>query len=766
MNKAAVCLLIWGAGLAPLRAQGAAPNRAPEKTAPLMEEDIKTAQLIKQRVAKLERVDIPSLAQEALARERQYLTGLVGRFHMPETSALTLESIRPVLQRLEAAQGRRPVAGPVSFSHSIANAFYEHDKVLAPGNPDIWAASGDNYAAQRMYQDSFRDYGQALRLGRRDARTWTGYGTAAFHMGDTRLAYRAAQSAVRADPNDRAAVSLLKLSEGRAPQVQLPDVGDAGDRRFAAGSAGSGAAVSGAQGMSPAEAAAQRPAEAPPGAVQQSAAVTAEAAAALGVKDYTHAYDLAGKAVELDARNAQAWNYKAIAENKLGRFDDAIHDASFALGLEPGNAAALQTRSWAFSKTQRYREALADANATLEKEPESSFSYYNRAFALAGLRDRDGAMASLQQAARWDRRFESSYEQARQAPQDADLVYLFDGVEPRGAVPAAGPDGGGRTRRFLRLTALSLSGGALMALGLLQLVSPRWRRRVGATLRSLAGGAPAAAGGEPGEAFWSGYTVSREIGSGGMAVVYEAMDHALARRVAIKKMRDQFRCDAQERQCFLAEARTVAALHHPNIVDIYSIVEDSGDIYLVFEYVEGQTLADMLHTAGAFTFPAARKVLKEVCAAVDYAHGQNVIHRDLKPSNIMIANDGKVKVMDFGVARRAKDAAAKLSQTQHIVGTPPYMAPEQEQCLVRKESDVFSLGVCFYEMLSLKLPFEGQGAAMLLNKINGQHLPLSPAAGGLPAGLAAVMAKALCPDPDQRYRTAGEFAAALSGLPG
>ncbi|OGS27415.1 MAG: hypothetical protein A3J82_05290 [Elusimicrobia bacterium RIFOXYA2_FULL_69_6] len=236
--------------------------------------------------------------------------------------------------------------------------------------------------------------------------------------------------------------------------------------------------------------------------------------------------------------------------------------------------------------------------------------------------------------------------------------------------------------------------------------------------------------------------------------------------MAIKKMRDEIRNDPEERRRFLTEARTVATLHHPNIADIYSIVEDSGDVYLVFEYVDGKTACDFLDESGPLALPDAKRVMKEACAAVDYAHAQGIIHRDLKPSNIMLASNGGVKVMDFGVARQAAEAINKAAQTNTIVGTPPYMAPEQEQGTVRRESDIFALGVCFYELVSGKLPFAGQGAGMLLNKMNGKHIPLSGVAAGLPAGTDEVVAKALDPDPEKRYRTAGDFAAALQSLPG
>jgi serine/threonine-protein kinase len=232
--------------------------------------------------------------------------------------------------------------------------------------------------------------------------------------------------------------------------------------------------------------------------------------------------------------------------------------------------------------------------------------------------------------------------------------------------------------------------------------------------------------------------------------------------VAIKKMREELRADERERRRFLEEARTVAALHHPNIVDIYAVVEEGPDVFLVFEYVDGETVYDILCKRKTLALSQAAGIMRGMAAALDYAHGQGVIHRDLKPSNVMIDQGGFIKVMDFGIARAAKDAATRASMTNTIIGTPPYMAPEAERGEIRKEGDVFALAACAYEMLTGKPAFTGAG--MLMNKIDMAFVPPTHSVPSLPAGVDEVVRKGLEADPAKRFHTAGEFVKALEGL--
>lgn len=228
-------------------------------------------------------------------------------------------------------------------------------------------------------------------------------------------------------------------------------------------------------------AAASRQARVPGPRIQRSAALSRQAASALAERDFSAGLILATQAIDLNGANAQAWNFRAIANAKLGRLGQAVYDASFVLGLVPGNPAALQTRSWALSRQGRFQEALADASLSLQAEPDNAYAHHARAVALAGLGDREGAREALRRSAGLDPRFQAAYEQALRGPRNLDLLFLLkDGLAlppaPRSSFP------------FLRLVLYSLSGAILVALGLLHVLSAAWRQRLRTTVRRVLGG--------------------------------------------------------------------------------------------------------------------------------------------------------------------------------------------------------------------------------------------------------------------------------------
>jgi serine/threonine-protein kinase len=258
------------------------------------------------------------------------------------------------------------------------------------------------------------------------------------------------------------------------------------------------------------------------------------------------------------------------------------------------------------------------------------------------------------------------------------------------------------------------------------------------------------------------YIRGRKIGEGGMGAVYEGQDNTLRRRVAIKRLRPELQKLERERARFVTEAHNVAKLHHPNIVEIYDVVETAGETYIVFEYVDGRTLHDELNNSSRRRLSprAALDHLRQIAEALDHAHKRGVIHRDLKPSNMMIDENERVKIMDFGISRVVLDTMATTTNT--IVGTPVYMAPEQSMGSVNKKLDVYALGVSFYEMLTGALPFKGDD---LNGKMDGRFPKASALLPDLPAAMDVVIARALAPDPDKRYESCTEFyKAALDAL--
>ena len=264
------------------------------------------------------------------------------------------------------------------------------------------------------------------------------------------------------------------------------------------------------------------------------------------------------------------------------------------------------------------------------------------------------------------------------------------------------------------------------------------------------------------------YEVGDLIGRGGMAQVHLGYDTRLSRTVAIKILRTDLAQDPMFLARFRREAQSAAALNHPSIVSVYDtgeeqIVSTMGKEiplpYIVMEYVKGRTVASLLTDGDPVPISEAVQIIVGVLSALEYSHHEGIIHRDIKPGNVMLTPDGKVKVMDFGIARAIADSAATMTQTNSVVGTAQYLSPEQARGeVVDARSDLYSAGCLFYELLTGKPPFTGDSAvSVAYQHVSETPRPASLIAPDIPDSIDRVVMKSLAKGRDNRYQSAAEF---------
>jgi beta-lactam-binding protein with PASTA domain/tRNA A-37 threonylcarbamoyl transferase component Bud32 len=264
------------------------------------------------------------------------------------------------------------------------------------------------------------------------------------------------------------------------------------------------------------------------------------------------------------------------------------------------------------------------------------------------------------------------------------------------------------------------------------------------------------------------YRILRRLGAGGMANVYLAEDEELGRRVAVKILNERYANDDLFIERFNREAKSAASLSHPNIVSIYDRGEAEGTYYIAMEVVEGRSLKELILTRGPLSVPVAIAYTKQILAALRFAHRNGIIHRDIKPHNVLLGAEDRLKVTDFGIARAG---ASQMTEAGSIMGTAQYLSPEQARgAPVTAASDLYSVGVVLYEMLTGQTPFNGDSPIEIAMKhLNETPKPPSAIRRGLPRELDHVVLRALAKEPEDRYQSADELAADLdrveAGLP-
>ena len=264
------------------------------------------------------------------------------------------------------------------------------------------------------------------------------------------------------------------------------------------------------------------------------------------------------------------------------------------------------------------------------------------------------------------------------------------------------------------------------------------------------------------------YELDREMGRGGMGIVYRARDRRLKRHVAIKILPPELAFRSEIRSRFLREAETAAQLSHPNIVPIYSVDEAEGIVYFVMACVDGENLGKRIHDRGPLPIGDARRILAEVADALAYAHARGVVHRDIKPDNILLDSSAdRALVTDFGIARAVIEGSdSRLTATGMAIGTPAYMSPEQAAGDVEIDgrSDLYALGVVGYQMLAGELPFNASSTpAMLVKHLSEKPIPVDQRRPDVPRDLADAVMRLLEKEPDHRFASAGELESALRG---
>ncbi len=261
------------------------------------------------------------------------------------------------------------------------------------------------------------------------------------------------------------------------------------------------------------------------------------------------------------------------------------------------------------------------------------------------------------------------------------------------------------------------------------------------------------------------YELIEKIGEGGMAVVYKGKDRLLNRYVAVKILRPEFTKDAQFIENFKRESQAAAGLQHPNIISVYDVGREGDIHFIVMELIDGRPLSDIIKEQAPLNYKQAIEITRQVASALSLAHRNNIIHRDIKPHNIMMTRDGMAKLGDFGIAKAVSDSTL-VAETSRIIGSVHYFSPEQARgSYVDERSDIYSLGIVLYEMLTGQVPFDGDNPVQVaLMHINDDIIPPSKLVPGIPPALEKLVMKATDKFQSNRYKSADELLEDLQNI--
>ena len=248
-----------------------------------------------------------------------------------------------------------------------------------------------------------------------------------------------------------------------------------------------------------------------------------------------------------------------------------------------------------------------------------------------------------------------------------------------------------------------------------------------------------------------GYRLTKKIGSGGLGIVFQAWQLSMKRPVAIKILYDRWAKDVEFKSRFLLEARVMGRLSHQNLIQVYDVGRESNHLYFAMEFIEGGTVEQMIHDSGGLPPHEALGISLQVLRAIHYISGYDIVHRDIKPANILMSKSGTAKLGDFGFLLTKNEAA--LAQEGYVIGTPDYISPEQASGRnVDIRSDIYSLGVCLYHMISGDLPYHGTASTVMRQHVSGDLPSQNPKRGNkISADIYNVLCKMMAKDPDDRY---------------